>query len=123
MFLRFEWCYLDQNLGESVKNDLDIHDQFFIETSYKTLMVHLYLEREVSYYISVKENAPRDGNCKTSTSEYLIQQGDSNFITFSHHNILIWWCILVLRFFSVALLMDWKNLALLVVTIEIPKKI
>ena len=80
---------MDKNLGENVENDLDLHDQVFVETSYKTLTVHLYLEREVSYYISVKENARRDGNSKTSSSEYLIQQGDTNFITFWHHNILI----------------------------------
>ena len=45
-----------------MKNDLDLLDQIVVETSYKTLLVHHYLVRELSHYRIVTENAPRDGD-------------------------------------------------------------
>ena len=53
---------MDENLGESVKNDLDLLDQILVETSYETLLVRCYLVQELSHYRNLKKNAQRDGD-------------------------------------------------------------
>ena len=61
-----------------MKNDLDLLDQIVVETSYKTLLVHHYLVRELSHYRNVKENARHH-------LAYLIQQELSIFVIVRHH--------------------------------------